>query len=56
MYLVVNRICMIVNMTIANLLLEVIIGAGIYFLGLVLTKASILGEAQKLISQRFSKK
>lgn len=56
MYLVVNRICMIVNMTIANLLLEVIIGAGIYFLGLVLTKASILGEAQKLISRRFSKK
>lgn len=56
MYLVVNRICLIINMTVSNLVLEVIVGAGIYLLGLILTKASILGEAQKLIGQRFSKK
>ncbi len=56
MFIVVNRISVTINMTIANLVLEVLVGALIYILGLVLTQASIIGEAQKLISQRFSKK
>lgn len=54
MYLVVNRICLIINMTISNLILEVIVGIGIYFLGLIVTKASILGEAQKLLKKKSS--
>lgn len=56
MYIVVNRICLTINMTISNLCLEVVIGAVIYFLGLVITKASILDEAQKLLKKHTSKK
>lgn len=56
MFIVVNRISITINMTIANLALEVLVGALIYTLGLVLTRASIIEEAQKLIDQRFSKK
>ena len=56
MFIVVNRISITINMTIANLALEVLVGALIYTLGLVLTRASIIEEAQKLIGQRFSKK
>ena len=55
MFIVVNRISTTINMTIANLVLEVLVGALIYLLGLVLTKASIIDEAQKLVKQRFSK-
>lgn len=56
MFIVVNRISITINMTIANLALEVLVGALIYTLGLVLTRASIIEEAQKLIDHRFSKK
>ena len=52
MYLVVNRVCMVINMTIANLCLEVGIGIVVYLLGLLVTKASIVGEAQKLIKNK----
>ncbi|MBB1063144.1 flippase [Limosilactobacillus fastidiosus] len=52
MYLVVNRICLIINMTIANLVLEVLVGALIYLLGLILMKASILEEAQKFLKNK----
>lgn len=52
MYLVVNRVCLIINMTIANLCLEVGIGIVVYLLGLLVTKASIMGEAQKLIKNK----
>ncbi|MBF0601156.1 flippase [Limosilactobacillus oris] len=52
MYLVVNRVCMVINMTIANLCLEVGIGIVVYLLGLLVTKAFIVGEAQKLIKNK----
>ena len=55
MFIVVNRISTTINMTIANLVLEVLVGALIYFLGLVLTRASIIDEAQKLFKAKFSK-
>lgn len=55
MYFVVNRICLIINMTISNLILEVVVGVGIYFLGLAITRASILSDAQKLIRKKSSK-
>lgn len=55
MFIVVNGICSVINMTVANLILEVVVGAIIYLLGLILTKASILDEAQKLLKKRTSK-
>ena len=55
MFIMVNRICSVINMTVANLILEVVVGAIIYLLGLILTKASILDEAQKLLKKRTSK-
>lgn len=56
MYLVVNRICFIINMTVANLCLEVVVGIIVYFLGLLLTRASIIGEAQKLLNNKMAHK
>lgn len=56
MYLVVNRICLVINMTVANLCLEVVVGMIVYFLGLLLTKASIIGEAQKLLNNKVAHK
>lgn len=56
MYLVVNRICLVINMTVANLCLEVMVGMIVYFLGLLLTKASIIGEAQKLLNNKVTHK
>lgn len=56
MYLVVNRICFVINMTVANLCLEVVVGIIVYFLGLLLTKASIIGEAQKLLNNKVAHK
>lgn len=55
MFIVVNRICSVINMTVANLILEVVVGAIIYLLGLILTRASILDEAQKLLKKRTNK-
>lgn len=56
MYLVVNRICLVINMTVANLCLEVGVGMIVYFLGLLITKASIITEAQKLIKNKTASK
>ncbi|WP_242364202.1 flippase [Limosilactobacillus antri] len=56
MYLVVNRICLVINMTVANLCLEVVVGMVVYFLGLLLTKASIIDEAGKLIKNKAAHK
>lgn len=55
MFIVVNRISTTINMTIANLALEVLVGMLIYFLGLVLTRASIIDDAQKLFRNKFFK-
>lgn len=52
MYLVVNRICLVINMTVANLCLEILIGMVVYFLGLLVTRASIIVTAQKLLKNR----
>ena len=52
MFIVVNRICSVINMTVANLILEVVVGAIIYLLGLILTKASILNEGQKILKKK----
>ena len=52
MFIVVNRICSVINMTVANLILEVVVGAIIYLVGLILTKASILNEGQKILKKK----
>lgn len=56
MFIIVNRICMMIKMTIANLFLEVVIGIVVYLIGLIITKASILEQAQVLFSKKISKK
>lgn len=52
MYLVVNRLCLIINMSVGNLILEVVVGVLIYLIGLVVTRASILDEAKKLLAAK----
>lgn len=56
MYIVVNRICLVINMTVANLCLEVLVGMLVYFLGLLFTKASIINDAQQLLKNRQKQK
>jgi O-antigen/teichoic acid export membrane protein len=51
MFIIVNRICQAINMTIANLVLEVIIGSTVYIIGLIMLKASIIQEALKLFKK-----
>lgn len=45
MFIIVNRICQAIRMTIANLVLEVVVGVVIYGLGLILLKAKIINKA-----------
>lgn len=52
MYLVVSRLCLIINMSVSNLILEVVVGILIYSIGLVVTKASILDEAKNLLASK----
>ena len=52
MYLVVTRLCLIINMSVGNLILEVVVGVLIYLIGLVVTRASILDEAKKLLAAK----
>ena len=52
MYLVVSRLCLIINMSVSNLILEVVVGVLIYSIGLVVTKASILDEAKNLLASK----
>lgn len=52
MFLVVNRICEFINMTIGNLVLEVMTGVFIYFIGLLLMKASIVKQGISLIKKK----
>lgn len=51
MFIVVNRICETIQMTIANLVLEVAVGVVIYAIGLFVLKASILKQAQELLKK-----
>ncbi|MDO4902899.1 MAG: flippase [Limosilactobacillus sp.] len=46
MFVIVHRISMTIKMSIANLVLEVAIGAVIYIIGIIITKASIVEVAQ----------
>ena len=49
MFIVVNRICQSINMTISNLGLEILVGIFIYIVGLVLTNASIVQKGLKIV-------
>ena len=49
MFLVVNRICQSINMTIGNLILEVVTVIVIYFVGLLLTKSTIIKQGLEII-------
>lgn len=51
MFLIVNRICESINMTIGNLVLEIITGMVIYFVGLLLTKSTIIKQGLKIIKK-----
>ncbi|MDM8304272.1 flippase [Limosilactobacillus vaginalis] len=51
MFLIVNRICESINMTIGNLILEIVTGMVIYFVGLLLTKSTIIKQGLKIIKK-----
>lgn len=51
MFIIVNRICNLIQMTIANLILEVALGIVVYLVGLFLLKATILNQAQQLFGK-----
>ena len=51
MFIIVNRICESINMTIGNLILEVVTGIVIYFVGLLLTKSTIIKQGLKIIKK-----
>jgi O-antigen/teichoic acid export membrane protein len=51
MFIVVSRICQVIQMTIANLILEVALGVIIYGLGLILLKAKILNKAIDIVKE-----
>ena len=43
---------LIINMTVVNLIVEVIVGIIVYLLGIILLKAPIVNQAIKLIQNR----
>lgn len=53
MFIVVYRISNTIRMNVVNLVLEIALGAIIYFIGLVLLKAPVIDQAKALISERF---
>lgn len=55
MFIIVNRICTMIKMTIANLFLEVVVGIVVYLIGLIITRASILDQAQVLFNKKINK-
>jgi len=52
MFIVVYRLALIINMTVVNLVVEVIVGIIVYLLGIILLKAPIVNQAIKLIQNR----
>lgn len=52
MSIVVYRFSSIMNMSIQNLVLQVIVGAMIYVAGLILTKAPVINQVKEFIKQR----
>lgn len=52
MFIVVYRFSSIMNMSIQNLILQVVIGALIYISGLILTKAPVINQVKEFVKQR----
>ncbi|HIS89069.1 TPA: flippase [Candidatus Avigastranaerophilus faecigallinarum] len=52
MYLVVSRIDNIMNMTIANLILQVALGALIYIICIIVLRAPIVNQVKKILKER----
>lgn len=53
MFVVVYRFNSIMQMSIQNLLLQIVIGGAIYIIGLIVTRAPIVKQATEFIRQRF---
>ena len=52
MFIVVYRLALIINMTVINLTIEVLVGMIVYLLGIILLKAPIVDQAIDLIQKR----
>lgn len=55
MFIITYRLAMIMNMTIPNLAIEVIIGAVIYIIGIFILRAPVINQAIVLINSRKAK-
>lgn len=49
MFVIVNRICSVINMTIANLVIEVMVGVAVYGIGIYIFRAPILHQGKGLV-------
>ncbi|MCH5384566.1 flippase [Limosilactobacillus reuteri] len=56
MFIITYRLAMIMNMTIPNLAIEVIIGAVIYIIGIFILRAPVINQAIVLINSRKAKR
>lgn len=56
MFIITYRLAMIMNMTISNLAIEVIIGAVIYIIGIFILRAPVINQAIALINSRKAKR
>ncbi|WP_433596824.1 polysaccharide biosynthesis C-terminal domain-containing protein [Limosilactobacillus reuteri] len=56
MFIIIYRLAMIMNMTIPNLAIEVIIGAVIYIIGIFILRAPVINQAMALINSRKAKR
>lgn len=56
MFIITYRLAMIMNMTIPNLTIEVIIGAVIYIIGIFILRAPVINQAIALINSRKAKR
>ncbi len=56
MFIITYRLAMIMNMTIPNLAIEVIIGAVIYIIGIFILRAPVINQAIALINSRKAKR
>ena len=56
MFIVVYRLAAIINMTVINLAIEVLVGVIVYLLGVIILKAPIVDQTIGLIQSRRGKK
>ena len=56
MFIITYRLAMIMNMTIPNLAIEVIIGVVIYIIGIFILRAPVINQAMALINSRKAKR